>query len=131
MTPQASSSATTRKIYEILLGRSKAFHLKRNRFEILQHIKNTGDGVPSNPFPLRPLVPRWGMNLRVRPRVNRFLYVRSASVNEKNRNNNNNNPIPYLLQEIQRKLLKTTDTEQTIQQGQDVIFNKRYIGEGL
>ena len=87
-------------------------------------------GFHRNPFPLRPLVPRWGMNLRVRPRVNRFLYVRSASVNGKIRNNNNN-PIPCLLQEIQRKLLRTTDTEQTIQQGQDVIFNNRYIGEGL
>ena len=88
-------------------------------------------GFHLTPPPFAPLYHGGGMNLRVRPRVNRFLYVRSASVNEKNKNNNNNNPIPYLLQEIQRKLLKTTDTEQTIQQGQDVIFNNRYIGEGL
>ena len=87
-------------------------------------------GFHLTPPPFTPLYHGEGMNLRMRPRVNRFLYVRSASVNGKIRNNNNN-PIPCLLQEIQRKLLRTTDTEQTIQQGQDVIFNNRYIGEGL
>ena len=79
------------------------------------------------PPPFAPLYHGGGMNLRVRPRVNRFLYVRSASVNGKI-TNNSNNPIPCLLQEIQRKLLRTMDT---VQQGQDVIFNNRYIGEGL
>ena len=45
---QASSSAATDKIYLILLRRSKAVHLRQNRFEILQHIKNSRDrGVPS------------------------------------------------------------------------------------
>ena len=41
VTSQASSSATTYKIYLILLRRSKAFHLRQNPFEILQHIKNS------------------------------------------------------------------------------------------
>ena len=60
--------------------------------------------------PIRPLVPRW-----------RYEFACAS----------NDNPIPYLLQEIQRKLLRAMDTEQTIQQGQDVIFNNRYIGQGL
>ena len=52
MTSQASSSATTRKIYLILLRRSKAFHWRQNRFKILQHIKNSGEGFhPSPPSP--------------------------------------------------------------------------------
>ena len=84
-------------------------------------------GFHLTPPPFAPLYHGGGMNLRVRPRVNRFLYVRSASVNGKI-TNNSNNPIPCLLQEIQRKLLRTMDT---VQQGQDVIFNNRYIGEGL
>ena len=52
----------------ILLSRSKAFHWRQNRFEILQiiMIKNSGEGF----HPPLPLIPRWGMNLRVRPRVN-------------------------------------------------------------
>ena len=44
MPSQASSSATTHKIYLILLRRSKAFHWRQNRFEILQHIKNSEEG---------------------------------------------------------------------------------------
>ena len=51
VTSQASSSATTHKIYLILLRRSKAFHWRQNRFEILQHIKNSVEGFypPSSP----------------------------------------------------------------------------------
>ena len=49
MTSQAFSSATIRRIYLILLRRSKAFQWRQNRFEILQHIKNS------------PLVPWWGV----------------------------------------------------------------------
>ena len=44
VTPQASSRATTYKIYLILLRRSKAFHLRQNPFEILQHNKNSREG---------------------------------------------------------------------------------------
>ena len=40
MPSQASSSATTNKMYLILLRRAKAFHWRQNRLEILQHIKN-------------------------------------------------------------------------------------------
>ena len=56
------------KINLILLSRSTAFHWRQNRFEILQiiMIKNSGEGF----HPPLPLIPRWGMNLRVRPRVN-------------------------------------------------------------
>ena len=39
-----SSRATIHKIYLILLRRSKAFQWRQNRFEILQHIKNSGEG---------------------------------------------------------------------------------------
>ena len=60
-------TATTHKIYLILLRRSKAFQ-NRNRFEILQHIKNSGEGS-IHPHPPPHLVPGGGMNLRVRPRV--------------------------------------------------------------
>ena len=42
-------------IYLILLRRSKAFHLRENRFKILPHIKNSGKG-----FHPPSLVPRWG-----------------------------------------------------------------------
>ena len=38
------SSATTHKIYLILLRWSKAFQWRQNRFEILQRIKNSGKG---------------------------------------------------------------------------------------
>ena len=56
---QASSSAATDKIYLILLRRSKAVHLRQNRFEILQHIKNSREGSHQPPPP--PLnVLRWG-----------------------------------------------------------------------
>ena len=44
VTSQASSSATTHKIYLIVLRRSKAFHRRQNRFKILQDIKNSGEG---------------------------------------------------------------------------------------
>ena len=47
MTSQASSGATTLKIYLSLLRRSKAFHWRQNRFEILQHIKNSAEGFHS------------------------------------------------------------------------------------
>ena len=52
-----------------LLSRSKAFHWRQNRFKILQIIliKNSGEGF--HPPPLPPSIPRWGMNLRVRPSV--------------------------------------------------------------
>ena len=57
---QASSSAATDKIYLILLRTSKAsVHLRQNRFEILQHIKNSREGSHQPPPP--PLnVLRWG-----------------------------------------------------------------------
>ena len=55
VTLQASSSATTYKIHLILLSRSKAFHLRQNPFEILQHIKNSREGF-NHPHPS--LVPR-------------------------------------------------------------------------
>ena len=59
VTSQASSSAATDKIYLILLRRSKAVHLRQNRFEILQHIKNSREGSHQPPPP--PLnVLRWG-----------------------------------------------------------------------
>ena len=56
------------KINLILLSRSKAFHWRQNRFQILQiiMIKNSGEGF----HPPHPLIHGWGMNLRVRPRVN-------------------------------------------------------------
>ena len=56
------------KIYLFLLRRSKAFHWRQNRFEILQHIKNAGEGFYQPPLPL---YHGGGMNLRVRPRVKR------------------------------------------------------------
>ena len=68
MTSQASSSATTHKIYLIVLRRSKAFHWRQNRFKILQHIKNSGEGFHQPPPP--PLYHGEAMNLLVRPRVN-------------------------------------------------------------
>ena len=36
-------------IYLILLRRSKAFHWRQNRFEILQHMKNLGEGFHQPP----------------------------------------------------------------------------------
>ena len=66
MTSQASSSATTHNIYLTLLRRSKAFQWRQNRSEILQQIKNLGSGSFK-----RPLYHGGGINLRVRPRVNR------------------------------------------------------------
>ena len=65
VTSQASSSATTDKIYVILLRRSKAFYC----FEILQHIKNSRGGLHTPPPPY--LYHGGGMNLRVRSRVNK------------------------------------------------------------
>ena len=67
VTSQVSSSATTNKVYLILLRRSKAFHWRQNRFEILQIWKRLWGGVPSTTP--QPLYHGWGMNLRVRPRV--------------------------------------------------------------
>ena len=61
VTSQASSSATAHKTYLILLSRSKAFHWRQNRFEILQISKTLG-------APSTPLV-RCGINLRVCPRI--------------------------------------------------------------
>ena len=63
MTSHASSSATINKIYLILLRRSKAFQWRKNRFEILQHIKNSGEGfyVPSPP-PSCICVHVWGLS---------------------------------------------------------------------
>ena len=52
VTSQASSSATTYKIYLILLKRSKAFHFRQNPFEVLQHIKNSSEGFNHHPSPL-------------------------------------------------------------------------------
>ena len=70
MPSQASSSATTNKMYLILLRRAKAFHWRQNRLEILQHIKNWRQGFHHPPSPpATPLVARWGYELRVRPRV--------------------------------------------------------------
>ena len=51
VTPQASSSATTYKIYLILLRRSKAFHLRQNPFEILHISKTLGRGSFNHPPP--------------------------------------------------------------------------------
>ena len=68
MTSQASSTATIHKIYLFLLRKSKAFHLRQNRFEILQHIKNSGEEFhPTHPPP--PWYHGGDMNLLVRPRV--------------------------------------------------------------
>ena len=59
VTLQASSNAATHKPPPnlILLIRSKAFHWKQNRFEILQHTKNPRDRDSINPSPLEPW---WG-----------------------------------------------------------------------
>ena len=66
-TLKAFSSATTHKINLILLRRSEAFHLRQNRFEILQHIKKSGEEFHHLPRPCT-TVGVW--NLSVRPRVN-------------------------------------------------------------
>ena len=65
--PPVNKIINNKWINLILLSRSKAFHWRQNRFKILQIIliKNSVEGFHS---PL-PLIPRWGMNLRVRPRV--------------------------------------------------------------
>ena len=67
VTSQASSSATIHKIHLFLLRKSKDFHLRQNRFEILQHIKNSGEGFHPPPPPSR--YHGGDMNLLVRPRV--------------------------------------------------------------
>ena len=46
--------AAINKIYLILLRRSKAFQWGKNRFEIVQHIKNSGEG-----FHVPPLLVPW------------------------------------------------------------------------
>ena len=60
-------------IYVILLRGSQAFHQRWNRFKILQHIKNSGEGF--HPPPPLPLYHSGGMNLHVhvRPRVNKII----------------------------------------------------------
>ena len=63
---EQSSRATTHKIYPILLRRSKAFNWRQNRFEILQRIKNSREGLLT---PLPPLYHGGGMNLCVRLKV--------------------------------------------------------------
>ena len=57
VTSQTTSSATNHKIYLILERRSKAFHWRQNRFEILEHIKNSREGFHQTPSAL---TPRWG-----------------------------------------------------------------------
>ena len=59
MTSHASSSATINKIYLILLRRSKAFQWRQNRFDILQHIKNSGEGFHLPPPPSCTMVGLW------------------------------------------------------------------------
>ena len=81
VTSKASSSATTHNIYLILLRKSKAFHRRQIRFEILSATyQKLWGGVPSTPTPL---VPRWGyrlgMNLRVRL-ISLFLASSGAQV---------------------------------------------------
>ena len=51
VTSQASSSATTHKIYLTLLRRSKDFHWMQNHLEILQHIKNFRERFHQRPPP--------------------------------------------------------------------------------
>ena len=72
---QASSSATTQKIYLILLSRSKAFHWRQNHFKILQHIKTSREGFHQPPP--TPLYHGGGMNLHVCPK---FKSVENISV---------------------------------------------------
>ena len=67
VTSQASSSATTHKIYLTLLTRSRDFHWRQNHLQILQHMKNFREGFHQPPPP--PLYHGGGVNLRVRPRV--------------------------------------------------------------
>ena len=56
------------EIYLTSIRRSKVFDWRQNRFEILQHIKNSGKGFHPTPPPPT-LYQGGGMNLRVRPRV--------------------------------------------------------------
>ena len=62
----------------VVLRRSKAF---KNRFEILQHIKNSGEEFHPSPasLSLNACTTVGGMNLRVRPRVDMFLKSNSLS----------------------------------------------------
>ena len=59
VTSQASSSVTTHKMYLILLKRSKTFHWRQNRFEILQLIKNSAGGGVLHPPPTT-ILAKWG-----------------------------------------------------------------------
>ena len=77
MRSQASSRATTHKIYPILLRRSKTFHWRQNRFEILRHIKTLGEGFHQPPPPTY----HGGRTLRVRPRVNPCLLTYVLAIN--------------------------------------------------
>ena len=72
---QASSIATTHKIYLILLSRSNAFHWRQNRFKILLHIKTSREGLHQPPPP--PLYHGGGMNLHV---CQRFKSVENKSI---------------------------------------------------
>ena len=72
VTSQASSSATTHKIYLTLLRRSKDFHWMQNHLEILQHIKNFREGFHQRPP--HPMYHGGGMNLHVLPRV-KFIQI--------------------------------------------------------
>ena len=65
VTSQASRSATTHEIYLVLLRRSKAFNWRQNRFQILPHIENSGEG-----FHQPHLYHGGGMTFLVRPRIN-------------------------------------------------------------
>ena len=52
MTSQASSSSTTQKIYlKKIVEKIESFPLKANRFEIMQHTKNSGEGLLQPPPP--------------------------------------------------------------------------------
>ena len=62
---QASSIATTHKIYLMLLSRSNAFHWRQNHFKILLHTKTSREGLHQPP---PPLYHGGGMNLHVSQR---------------------------------------------------------------
>ena len=48
------------EIYLTSIRRSKVFDWRQNRFEILQHIKNSGKGFHPTPPPSPHLIPGWG-----------------------------------------------------------------------
>ena len=68
------------KIYLIFLQRSKAFHWRQNRFEILQHIKNSREGgAPSTTTP----PPHTHTHSCATVRVCICVYVRGLSITDK------------------------------------------------